>query len=364
MLARKNILQIKPYVPGKPIAEIKRKLGLKQVIKLASNENALGPSPKAVRAIRASLDQINRYPDGDSFYLRQKLARKLKLAPENLIFGCGSDELIVLAIRAFVNAGEQAIIARPTFLIYNLAARIAGAKVKFVPLKGLRYDLVAMKKAITRKTKIIFIANPDNPTGSYVTKKEVAEFLRGLPKNVIVFFDEAYFELVSKKDFPDTLKYLNKRNVIITRTFSKAYGLSGLRIGYGIASRRMIDFMNRVREPFNVNSLAQAAALAALDDSAHLARTRKLLGEGFGYICRNLKQMNLPYTESVTNFVLIRVGPQAAAIYQRLLTNGVIVRKMQAWGMKDFIRVTIGTMPENRRFIKELKTIIQGGKTG
>ncbi len=358
MLPKKDILKIKPYIPGKPIEEVKRKLRLKKVVKLASNENALGPSPKAVQAIEGALGRVHRYPDGDCFYLKKKLARRLKLAPENLIFGCGSDELIVLAIRAFVDKGDEVIIARPTFLIYELASRIAGAKIKLISLKNFRYDLAAMKRAVTAKTKIVFLANPDNPTGTYVNKKEVEEFMRDLPGEAIVYFDEAYYELVDARDFPQTLKYLNSRNVIVTRTFSKAYGLSGLRIGYGISRPQIIDYMNRVREPFNVNSLAQAAATAALDDEAHLLRTLKALREGKDYLYKNLQRLALPYVESVANFILINAGPRAQKIYQRLLRKGVIVRNMRAWGMNNFIRVTVGTMPENRKFIKALREVI------
>ena len=358
MLARKSISKIKPYIPGKPIEELKRELELKTVAKLASNENALGPSPKAVKAIKGALSKVNRYPDGDCFYLKQKLAKRLKTAPGNLTFGCGSDEIIVLALRAFVEKEDQVVIARPTFLIYELASRIAGAKVKTVPLKDFRYDLKAMKKAINAKTKIVFIANPDNPTGTYVTGGEVRKFMRGLPRNLIVYFDEAYYELVAKNDFPNTLQYLNSHNVIIARTFSKAYGLSGLRIGYGIARAEIIDCLNKVREPFNVNSLAQVAAYSALDDSAHLVRTRKNLREGKSYLYKNLQKLNLSFVKSVTNFVLIKVGPSAQKIYQQLLRKGIIVRSMRAWGMNDFLRVTVGTMPENRKFIKALKDIL------
>ena len=269
-LARKSILKIRPYQPGKPIEEVQRELGLKKVIKLASNENPLGPSPKAVLAIRRALFSLNRYPDGNSFYLKQKLAAKLKVKTENLIIGNGSDELIVLAIRAFVNEGDEVIIARPTFLVYEIASLAAGAKIVFVPLKNFKYDLAAMKKKVTPKTKIVFIANPDNPTGSYMNKKEVEVFLKGLPKSVIVYFDEAYAEVVREKDYPNTLRYLKAKNVIIARSFSKAYGLAGLRVGVSISRPEFIDYMNRVREPFNVNSLAQIGAAAALDDKIFL----------------------------------------------------------------------------------------------
>ncbi len=358
MLARKSILTIKPYSPGRPIEEVKRQLHLKRVIKLASNENALGPSPRALQAIKGALGKINRYPDGDCFYLKRKLAKRLRLSAKNLIFGCGSDEIIGLAIRAFVDKGDEVIIARPTFLIYELVSRIAGAKIKPIPLKDFRYDLEAMKKAVSARTKIIFIANPDNPAGTYVNKKEVEEFMRGLPRDLIVYFDEAYYELVDKKDFPQTLKYLNSRNVIITRTFSKAFGLSGLRIGYGISRPQIINYMNRVRDPFNVNSLAQAAAFSALDDRVHFLRTLKALKKGKSYLYKNLQSLGLSYVESVTNFILINVGSSAQKIYQKLLRKGVIVRDMRAWGMSNFIRVTVGTMPENRLFIKELRKAI------
>ncbi len=358
MLARKDILKVKPYIPGKPIEEVKRELRLKNVIKLASNENALGPSPKAIKAIKEGLSSVNRYPDGGCFYLKKKLAKKLNLKPANLVFGCGSDEIIVLAIRAFVEKGDEVIIAKPTFLIYELASRIAGAKIKFVPMKDFRCDLKAMKRAVNARTKIVFIANPDNPVGTYVNQKEVDEFMKGLPRNLIVYFDEAYYELADKKDFPDTLKYLKTDNVIISRTFSKAYGLSGLRIGYGIARPEIIDYLNRVREPFNVNSLAQVAAWAALEDALHLRRTRKLLREGKAYLYKNLQKLGFSFIKSATNFILINAGQQAQGIYRKLLKKGVIVRNMRAWGMNNFIRVTIGTMAENRKFIKVLKEII------
>jgi len=256
-----------------------------------------------------------------------------------------------------VSTPVAVIIARPTFLIYELASRIAGAKIKSVPMKDFRCDLRAMKRAINARTKMVFIANPDNPVGTYVNQKEVGEFMKGLPRNLIVYFDEAYYELALKRDFPKTLKYLKRNNVIISRTFSKAYGLSGLRVGYGISSPKIIDYLNRVREPFNVNTLAQVAAFSALDDREHLARTRRMLQEGKSYLYKSLKELNLTFIESVTNFILIKVGPRAEVIYQRLLRKGVIVRNMQAWGMNNFLRVTIGTMPENKRFIKALKAV-------
>lgn len=358
-LARPNILKIKPYEPGKPMEEVQRQLGLKEVIKLASNENPLGPSPKAVEAIRRSLFNLNRYPDGNCFYLKQKLAIKLKLKLENLIIGNGSDELIVLAIKAFVNEGDEVIIARPTFLVYEIASQVAKAKIIFVPLKNFKYDLVSMKKKITTKTKIVFIANPDNPTGSYVNKKEVEIFLKGLPKSAIVYFDEAYAEIVGEKDYPHTLKYLNSKNIIIARSFSKAYGLAGLRIGYAIAKPEFINYMDRVREPFNVNSLAQVAARAALDDKVFLNRTKNLLKQGKSYLYSNFRRLGLKYIPSAANFILLDIKKDSSRLFKKLLKLGVIVRDMRAWKLNTFIRVTIGTNSENKKFIRALEKTLE-----
>lgn len=354
---RRNLLAIKPYEPGKPIEEVKRELGLKDVIKLASNENPLGPSPKAVAAIRGALSGLNRYPDGACYYLKKKLNRKLNVKPAQLIIGNGSDEIIVLILRAYLEKGDEIIVAKPSFLIYGLQGRACGGRVVEVPLKDYRYDLKAMKKRITRKTKVIFIANPDNPTGSYVTKREVKEFLKGIPKRVLVYFDEAYREFVAETDYSDGLDYVSKGNVLVTRSFSKAYGLAGLRIGYGIASEGIIDAISRVREPFNVNSLAQVAALAALDDTDFIKRSRRVVREGKRYIYKNLKRMGFRYIPSAANFVLFKCGPKAGRISKALLKDGVIVREMRGWGLKDFIRVTIGTMSENRKFIETLERV-------
>src|SRR3989344_2192893 len=266
----KNIYRVKPYVPGKPIEEVKRELGLRSVVKLASNENPFAPSPKVLKAISSASKTINRYPDGQCFYLRRELAKKLKIKPEQLIFGNGSDEVIVMAIRALIEPGDEVIVAKPSFLIYEIAAKLAGANISSVALKDFYYDLEAMKKAVTPKTKIIFIGNPDNPAGTYVNESQIVNFLEGLSENILVFIDEAYYEYVSAKDYPDTIKLLKRfKNIIITRTFSKLYGLAGLRIGYGIASPGVIDILNRVREPFNVNSLAQEAARACLESPSY-----------------------------------------------------------------------------------------------
>ncbi|MGB2705803.1 MAG: histidinol-phosphate transaminase [Candidatus Omnitrophota bacterium] len=358
-IARKEILKVKPYIPGKPIEEVKRELGLKGAIKMASNENAFPPSRKATLAARKALLSANRYPDGGCFYLKKALGRRFKLRPENIIVGNGSDEIIVLALGAFLKKGDEVIIARPTFLIYEIASKISGARIKFAPLKDFRYDIPKMASLISKKTKFIFVANPDNPTGTYVTKKEVDFLVSRAPKNTILYFDEAYFEFAKGlRDFPNTMKYLKSKNVIVTRTFSKAYSLAGLRVGYGFAKKGIIDCLNRVREPFNVNSVGQAAALAALNDTGYVEKTLRLVKKGKDFIYRELEAMGVKYVPSVTNFVLVNVGKNAGSIYGKLLRRGVIVREMRAWKLNNFIRVTVGTMGENHKFIKTLKEVM------
>lgn len=358
-LIRQNLTDIMPYQPGKPIEELQREFGIKDVIKLASNENPLGASPRAVLFMKKALNNLNRYPDGNGFYLKKKLSEKLGVTDSNLIIGNGSDEIIILATRAFLDPQDEAIIADPTFLIYKIAAKVQDARVKFVPLKDFRYDLVAMKMAITDRTKLIFIANPDNPTGTYATKAEVDAFMEGLPEDVIVFFDEAYFEFAcGLKDYPDTLKYLNKSNVIITRSFSKVYGLSGIRVGYGISNTELTEYMNRIRDPFNVNSLAQVAAVAALDDVSFLKRTLKVTQEGKQFLYKAFNQMGLFYIPSATNFILVDIKQDSSKIFYDMLKEGVIIRDMKAWHLDTFIRVTVGTMRENKRFIDVLKKVL------
>ena len=358
-IARKHIFGIKPYVPGKPIDELKREMGLNEAIKLASNENAFGPSPKAVRAAKKSLGTINRYPDGGCFYLKRALAKELKVKMGNIVLGNGSDEIIILAMRAFVEKGDEVIIAKPTFLVYEIASKVQGAKIKFAPLKDFRYDVRKIAKLVSKKTKIVFIANPDNPTGTYITKKEVAYLVSHLPRKAVIFFDEAYFEFAEGTwDYPDTMKLLKSRHVIIARTFSKAYSLAGLRVGYAITSEKIADLLNRVREPFNVNSVAQSAALAALGDKKYAKKTLGLIKESKAFICRELEQLGIEYIPSVTNFILFRVGRNSKAIYKKLLKKGMIVREMSVWKLDNYIRVTAGTMSESKRFIRALKEVL------
>ncbi len=354
-LAREAIQSLATYQPGKPIEAVQRELGLTSVIKLASNENALGPSPKALAALRKVCGQLHRYPDATCLALKTALAKRFRRDPSWFIAGNGSDELIVLALRAFVDPGDEVIVAEPTFLIYALQAKAVGATVRVVPMKDLRYDLIAMRHAVSPQTKLVFIANPDNPTGTYVTTRELERFLQDLPRSVMVFIDEAYYEFVEAKDYPQTTRYLDKSPLIMTRSFSKAYGLAGLRVGYGISRPSLVRAMDTVREPFNVNSLAQAAACAALEDAAFVQRTRRMIREGRRYLSRELARLHLRVVPSVTNFLLVEIGPRASELAQQLLKQGVIVREMSAWKLDGFLRVTIGTMSENRRFISALK---------
>ena len=359
-IVRRQVLEIKPYIPGKPIEEVKRELRIKDVIKLASNENPYGPSPGVLKAIAKEAKNLNRYPDGGCFHLRKALSKRLKVNENQLVFGNGSDEIIVMATKAFLGEGDEVIVAKPSFLIYDIASRLSGARVVEVPLDHFRYDLKRMKNAVTDRTRIIFIGNPDNPAGTYVTKDQLEEFLKEIPKNILVFVDEAYYEFAStRKGYPDSLKYIPRyENLLVARTFSKMYGLAGLRIGYGIGQESLVDLLNRVREPFNVNSLAQVAALACLNDQAYYGKIAKKLEKERIYLYGSLKRMKAKYLESATNFILIDVQKDGSQVSKALLKKGVIVRDMAFWGLKNFIRVTIGKTEENRKFIKALKEVL------
>jgi histidinol-phosphate aminotransferase len=357
-LVRKNILNTTPYIAGKPIEETKRELALREVIKLASNENPLGVSPKAKEAIKKSLSLANRYPDSQGFYLKKKLARAFNLKPFNFVLGNGSDELIDVIIKTFVEDGENIITADNTFLEYKIISQVNNRKITAVPLRYFKYDLEAISRRIDKFTKLVFIANPNNPTGTYVTKYELADFIDGLADNIILVLDEAYDTFIDVDDFPASLKYINKKNIIILKTFSKAYGLAGLRVGYAIARPGLTAYMERTRQPFNVNLLAQAAALAALDDKKFLSETKKTVLEGKNYLYACLGKMGIAYVPSVANFILIDTGKPGAAVFRDMLKYGVIVRDMLQYGLESFIRVTIGTKKENERFIKVLKKVL------
>lgn len=351
---RKSLSRINNYKPGKPIEEVKRALGLPEVYKLASNEIPFWPAH--IRdSILAELENVNRYPESGSFYLRQKLAKKLSVKPEQLVFGNGSDELIILALRAFIEKGDQVIVSYPTFLIYEIQAKIEGATIVRVPAKNLGYNLERIARRVTKKTKIIFIANPDNPTGTYLTDTEIRKFLKSIPKRVLVFLDEAYFEF-GPKNFPKSLSLLKKRgNIIITRTFSKAYGLAGLRIGYGITTRDIAGILNKIREPFNINRLAQVAAISALENPDFLKKIVNYVKTEKNYLYRELTKCKLSFIKSATNFVVVNLKKNTTKLYNYMLRQGIIIRELKAWGMSNYFRVSIGKTYENKKFISCLK---------
>ncbi len=358
-LVKKNILQIKPYSPGKPIEEVKRELGLEDVIKLASNENPYGPSPKVLKAMIDAAKTVNRYPDGSCFYLRQEIAKRLKVAPEQVIFGNGSDEIILLLIKALAAEDDEVVMVRPAFLMYQISTLMAGAVPREIPLKDFSYDWDAMKSAVNEKTKAIIIGNPDNPSGAYASQNQLEDFLKGLRPDIIVLLDEAYFEYVDVKDYPDSLSLMKKYpNLVVTRTFSKVWGLAGLRIGYGMGNSELIELLNRIREPFNINSIAQAAALACLKDEGYYRNIIKKTLAQKKIIIKALKSLGVSYVSSCTNFILIKVKQNSTDVFQTLLKKGVIVRDMKAWGLDQYIRATIGTDKENKRLIKALKEVL------
>ena len=357
-LVRPNIRDLRPYEPGKPIEEVQRELGLEKVIKMASNENPLGPSPLAVKAISENLDRMNFYPDGGGYYLKRKLSSFLDVDENQIILGNGSDEIIRMLVETFLNAGEEAIIAEPSFVIYQMAVRIVNGESRIVKLKDYSYDLASMAEAVGRKTKLVFVANPNNPTGTMVSAAEVESFMKKVPEDVIVVFDEAYFEYIERGDFPKTIDYIRDgRAVVCLRTFSKIYGLAGLRIGYGISQPEIISGMNRVRQPFNANSVAQTAAIAALDDREHVGKSRELNRRGRNFLYRELEKRDIRYIPSEANFILVEVG-DGAGIARALLKESVIVRDMLCYDLPDFIRVTVGLESENKNFIEKLQNVL------
>lgn len=358
-LARKGILDIKPYIPGKPIQEVKRELGLHDVIKLASNENPLGPSPLAVKAIKEAVDQIHLYPNGESYELRNAVSDLLGVRPDQLIFGNGGEEIITLIGKAFINEGERCIIPNPVFDAYETVVRIMGGVVCFSDLTEYRINLDDMIEKVDEKTKLVFICNPMNPTGTIVTRDELDAFLQKIPSGTVVVLDEAYCHFVSDAGYPDGIDYVRQgRNVIVLRTFSKVYGLGGIRIGYGVGRADLIHLTRQVKEPFNVNVLAQIGALAALRDHEHLERTISLIHREKGFLHGELSGLGLKYIPTEANFIFIDIGVDSGDVFQRMLEKGIVVRPGDIWGLPHFIRLTIGTREQNQRFIRILRDIL------
>ncbi len=353
------ILGITPYATGKPIEELARETGAARIIKLASNENPLGPSPLAMDAIRAALDGVHRYPDGGAHDLVQKLSGHLSVDPASIVIGNGSDDLIGMLTRAFLTAGDEAIMADPSFLMYDIMIRSAGAVPVHVPLKALSLDLEGFLGKVTEKTRMVFVCNPNNPTGTVVSKQEFEHFLDALPPAVVVVLDEAYVEFVRDPDSPDAMAYFDpERPLVVLRTFSKAYGLAGLRIGYGVMPGALSDLIHRVRQPFNANMLGQLAAAAALDDTAFLEKTVQMTHDGLDDLYASLDRMGVHYYPTQTNFFLIDVGRDADAVYRALLEKGIIVRSMTAYGYPTCIRVNVGLPEENAYFIQALTSVL------
>jgi len=364
-LANAWVSRLEVYEPGLPIEELARQLGLRdarRIVKLASNENPLGPSPAAVRAMRRAAAQMHRYPDGGAFYLGRALARRLRVAPDQLIVGCGSNEILELIGHVFLDAGCSVVISEHAFVVYRMVAEMFRARPIVVPMRNFTHDLGAMLAAMEADTRVVFIGNPNNPTGTMVRPADLDRFVRAVPEHVITVLDEAYVELVPAALRPDALRYVREgRKVIVLRTFSKTYGLAGVRLGYGVAPSEAIALLQRVRQPFNTTAMAQAAALAALDDAAHVRRTRRVVQSGLRCLAAGCRRLGLEYVPAVANFMLVKVG-DGRRVFEALCRRGVIVRPMDGYGLPQYVRVTVGTPRENRRFLAALAQVLGTGK--
>jgi len=359
--ARDFIEKIKPYKPGKPIEEVIRELNLKgEVIKLASNENPLGTSPLAIRAMRRALKESFLYPDDNCFYLKNVLAEKFKVSSDEIIVGNGSVEILPLITLAYLNREDSAVVSQGAFIWFKIAVSIAGAQLIEVPLKNYTHDLKAMLGAIQKNTKLVFIANPNNPTGTMVTKKEVEEFFDKIPDRVLVIMDEAYREYIDDPQYPDSFEIFRKRdNILILRTFSKIYGLAGARLGYGIARKEIITNLMKLRISFNVNRISQVAGIAALDDEEFVKRTVKVNNAGKEFLYDAYKKLGLFYIPTYGNFIFVDFGKDSQIVFESLQREGIITRTIKEYGFPNALRITIGTEEQNARLIKTLKKILK-----
>jgi len=355
-----NVLSINPYIPGKPIEEVRRELGLKgAILKLASNENPLGPSKSAIRAMRQYLKEVHLYPDDGCYLLGKRLSQHLGVKEDQLIFGNGSVEIIDFIIKSFVSPGDQVVMADQAFIMYKIAAKVADARIISVPMKNYTHDLEAMAQAVTPETKVVFVANPNNPTGTMVNQEQAREFLKKVPETCLVVFDEAYYEYITRQDFPDSIRLLaDHPHLIILRTFSKIYGLAGLRVGYGIGHPELVAAIRKVRLPFNVGLLAQIACQAALDDVKHVEASRQMNDQGREYLYCQFEQMGLFYLPSEGNFIFIDPGLDSDRMFLEMQRMGVIVRPIKNYGFPTALRVTVGTPRQNRKLIRSLKKAI------
>ncbi len=353
------------YEPGRPIEEVARELGFAsadEIVKLASNENSLGPSPKALAAMQAAAPDMHRYPDGGAFYLRRALAEKLKVGADQILVGSGSNEIIELMGHAFLDAGSSIVVSQGAFVVYQLVAAMFRARTIVAPMRDFTHDLDAMRRAIAPDTKMVFIANPNNPTGTMVDGEAIDRFMDAVPDHVVVGLDEAYVELLPPARQPDCLRYVREgRKVVVLRTFSKTYGLAGLRVGYAVAPEAGIRLLHRVRQPFNVNYMGLAAAQAALGDDAHVERTRGMVRDGLAYFEAELRRLGLPYVPSVANFLLVRVG-QGRKVFEQLQRERIIARPMDGYGLGEYVRITVGTAEENARCVAALARVLNLGR--
>ncbi len=354
-----SILAIRPYVPGKPIEALEREYGIQDSIKLASNENPLGPSPLAVAAIQEAVDKLHRYPDGAGHVLSQKIAAFCDVSADNVVLGNGSDDIIGMLTRTFLRPGDEVLMPQPAFLMYDICTRSAGAVPVPVPLRNLAIDLEGMLDRLSERTRMVFLTNPHNPTGTIIEHDAFKEFITNVPPNLVVVIDEAYIEFVRDPSCLQSMSLLNEdRPLVILRTFSKLYGLAGLRIGYGVMPRSIAELLNRVRQPFTTNTLAQIGAAAALQDVAFVQQTLELVHSGLEYLFNALNDMGVRYFSTQANFFLIDVNQPADDIFEALLQKGVIVRSMTSYGFPEYIRINVGRPNENRRFIEGLKEVL------
>ncbi|MFA6698822.1 MAG: histidinol-phosphate transaminase [Thiomicrospira sp.] len=359
-LTQPQIQHIQPYIPGKPISDLQRELGLTHISKLASNENPLGASPKVMAAVSDALKEVARYPDGNAYMVRNAISAFLDVPMSQVAVGNGSNELLELIGRVFAGPGDEIIYSQYGFAVYPITAQIVGAKAVEVPAKEYGHDLVAMAAAVTAKTKLIYVANPNNPTGTLFGRDEWETFMAKIPSQVIVVLDEAYLEYVERADYANGLDYLSQYpNLVLSRTFSKAYGLASLRVGYMVACEEIISYINRLRAPFNVSHLAQVAAATALQDQDFVQQSVELNRAGMQQICQALTQMGIAFIPSEGNFVCVQFGADAMGLNQRLLQQGVIVRPVANYGLTEFLRVSIGSAQENQHFIDALQRVYQ-----
>ena len=359
LLAVPGVRGLRPYQPGKPIEEVQRELGLAEVVKLASNENPLGPSPRALEAIAAALPELTLYPDASGYRLKRAISDKFGLAPEQLVLGNGSNDVLELLARVFLSPETSAVYSEYAFVVYPLAVQALGANAIVVPAKDWGHDLEGMAAAIRPDTRLVFVANPNNPTGTWANRQQLTAFLDRVPEEAVVVLDEAYVEYVTEPDYPNGLELLARYpNLVVCRTFSKAYGLAGLRVGFAACNPQIADLLNRVRQPFNVNSLALAAAEAALGDDDYLRRSRELNAAGMVQLEAGLRQRGLDFIPSVGNFLCVHFGRDVMPIYQALLRQGVIVRPIGVYGMPHHLRVSVGLERENARFLEVLDAVL------